>query len=306
MAEKPKSSRDNFIAKIVKDPKLVPDTLLLNGYLGDSSEDKHTRLYFDAQLSSYVEIPEEAILHTQDYPSGSSPLGGSYVWIKKDAVLIHSKKAPEKIRAKFLDGPIVKDYMRAAVGPGDGGDGGDGGIDNTVAFCPETFSDLPCGFTSIPIVCTINQIPTQQNCITQVYPCTPITTFCHTTNPKLCNIHVTNIPACHIVFTRTNCQVKAQQAQPAAQQAQPMGVTFNGHNCPTIIACNYTHTGAVCPTHMLACFPTAIPVLCHTHAPVCLPHNTIVGCPQLSLNCPTFGACPSIACGFGPGGNPGY
>jgi hypothetical protein len=66
MADKPKATDDNFIAKIVKDPKHVPDALLLTGYLGASSENKHTRLYFNAQLSSYVEIPEEGILNTQN------------------------------------------------------------------------------------------------------------------------------------------------------------------------------------------------------------------------------------------------
>jgi len=50
---------------------------MLTGYLGQSSEDKYTRLYFDVQLSSYVEIPDDAILHTQDLPADSSPLGAA-------------------------------------------------------------------------------------------------------------------------------------------------------------------------------------------------------------------------------------
>ena len=57
---------------------------MLSGYLGASSEEGHTRLYFDPQLSTYVEIPDDAILHSQA-AGGEDGLGGSHVWIKQDA-----------------------------------------------------------------------------------------------------------------------------------------------------------------------------------------------------------------------------
>jgi len=55
------------------------ETLLLSGFLGPSSEKEHTRLYFDADLGQYVEIPNEAILYSQQIPKESSLLGGAYV-----------------------------------------------------------------------------------------------------------------------------------------------------------------------------------------------------------------------------------
>ena len=65
-ANKTRTRKDNFISKIVKDPASPPKTILLRGYLGDSSEEGHTRLYLDAQLNNYVEIPDDAILHEED------------------------------------------------------------------------------------------------------------------------------------------------------------------------------------------------------------------------------------------------
>ena len=52
---------DEFVSKVVSDPKQPPNSLLLIGYLGASSEDNHIRLYFDAQLSDYIEIPQSAM-----------------------------------------------------------------------------------------------------------------------------------------------------------------------------------------------------------------------------------------------------
>src|SRR5689334_24484647 len=76
---------DEFVGKVVSDPAQPPNALLLIGYLGASSEDGHVRLYFDAQLNDYIEIPETAILHTMEVPREQSVLGGSLVWLKRDA-----------------------------------------------------------------------------------------------------------------------------------------------------------------------------------------------------------------------------
>jgi len=331
MADKSKSQSDNFIAKIVKDPRQVPDTLLLSGYLGTSSEDKYTRLYFDAQLASYVEIPDDGILHTQDYPE--DPLGKNYVWIKKDAVLIHGKAGT---KAKFLEGPIVTEYMNIA------GFGQQGPVGDTIFICPETHLDFPCGTTRHGWACTIVELPTQERyCPTRLRPyCPPITRHncpTYSDGPAICPTRI--------------CEVQYQGI--GQQQAQPLGFTFPLQNCPaptfispychTLVGpkcvthtspiCNYTISDAICPTHTPACIPS-VKQICVTHTPVCYPSIrqicvthisppcniktvndpicneaiSVIGCPIQTAICPTAGACPSIACGFGGGfaGNPGY
>jgi hypothetical protein len=86
VAERKHSARDDFVARIVKDPSQPPATVMLTGFLGASSEDGHTRLYFDPHLSNYVEIPDDAILHRQ--ATGGGGLDASYLWIKRDADLM--------------------------------------------------------------------------------------------------------------------------------------------------------------------------------------------------------------------------
>jgi hypothetical protein len=108
MAEKRK---ENFVSKIVKDPANPPKTILLRGYAGASSEKGHTRLYLDAQLNNYVEIPDDAILNEEELPG--TPAGESYVWIKQDAQVIHGEATPQRKKSSFFEGPIAAEVARA-------------------------------------------------------------------------------------------------------------------------------------------------------------------------------------------------
>jgi hypothetical protein len=122
MAERKTPTRGaDFVARIVKDPKNPPATVMLTGYLGASSEEGHTRLYFDPNLSNYVEIPNDAILHTE--PAEEDGLGASYVWIKRDAVLTYGPAGSQRPKGTFLEGPIMQDHLAAAAAAGRAGGG---------------------------------------------------------------------------------------------------------------------------------------------------------------------------------------
>jgi hypothetical protein len=113
MAKSPARGAD-FVGKIVKDPKNPPSTVMLTGYLGASSEEDHTRLYFDPHLSAYVEIPDDAILHTQEV-SAEGGLGATHVWIRRDAQLTYGPAGAERPKGTFLEGPIMQQHMAAAA-----------------------------------------------------------------------------------------------------------------------------------------------------------------------------------------------
>ncbi|HWS88787.1 MAG TPA: hypothetical protein VN282_17565 [Pyrinomonadaceae bacterium] len=102
---------DDFVGRIVRDPNEPPCLTLLSGYLGSSSEEGHVRLYLDEELCRYVEIPEKAIRHTQELPPEQSPLGGSLVWIDRDAEVMHGAAGSERRKATFLEGQIAQDYI---------------------------------------------------------------------------------------------------------------------------------------------------------------------------------------------------
>src|SRR5580692_7658659 len=96
-----------FVSEVIKDPKAPADASLLFGYPGESSEAGQTRLYFDPQLRSYVDLPDDAILHSQDATSAASPLGGSYVWIRSDAQVTYSQPSPKRQKVSFFEGGIL-------------------------------------------------------------------------------------------------------------------------------------------------------------------------------------------------------
>lgn len=109
MAQAPQQPRGNvapFVQQIVSDPKNVPDLMLLNGYLGASSEEGCERLYLSPDLSSYVEIPGTAILHRAALPTEQDSNGGVTLWVRKDAALQYKMAPAAQALANYFAGAI--------------------------------------------------------------------------------------------------------------------------------------------------------------------------------------------------------
>jgi hypothetical protein len=287
MASIPKKlTPSKFVSEVVKDPKTPVETLLLHGYAGDSSEAGHTRLYFDPQLSSYVEIPDDAILHSQEIPAAQSPLGGTYVWIKRDTQVIHGQPTPARQKGAFLEGPIM------------------GGV-NTQNVCNVT-TPGPC----VTVVCTIppqchNTIPPQcplpptPACPhTPLHGCPPLTPACPPTpnhpcivptSPVICHVTPACPPTphqpCIVPTSPVICQVYTVPPHCPINTASPICI-------PQSINC---HTGDQCfqtppPTIPLqACQPQTLPAVCtHTIPPQCIVQTSPVICQVHTLppQCP--------------------
>jgi hypothetical protein len=262
----------SFVDKLVTDPKKPPQTLLLAGFTGASSEEDHTRLYFDAQLADYVEIPDAAILHKQAMPVEQSPLGASYLWVQRDAELVHGPVDGARRKAKFLEGRLQQDFAGASP-----------------RIPPET----------APIICAD---PTE---FPRCHPTTPAAGCQHPTVPGVNCPHPTT-PAAGCPQPTTpgvNCP------QPTVPGINCPPVTRQVVAChPTIAlpACGHSHIvvcppitviPAKCPTLFLHLCPTQLPVQCppHTVLPVQCPTHFIELCPtQSPVQCPPqtlFGPC---------------
>ncbi len=180
MAKSPARGAD-FVAKIVKDPKNPPATVMLTGFLGASSEPGHTRLYFDPHLSNYVEIPDDAILHTEEVPAQGG-LGATHVWIRQDAQLIYGPAGSERPKGTFLEGPIMQAHMpAAAAAAAAAGGGGAAAIPNTL--------HLACQ-PSVVVICQSAFV----HCRTPVAACPPSLHHPCLTLPAIC--HRTPITPC--------------------------------------------------------------------------------------------------------------
>jgi len=99
---------DPLVAALVPDPGAgPPDATVLQGYLGKSTTAHVWRLYLDAALTSYVEFPEDDILHHTQTADG-----GTVVWVQKTLELTVTKVSSTTIQAEFLSGAIAAGRMR--------------------------------------------------------------------------------------------------------------------------------------------------------------------------------------------------
>ena len=101
-----------FVQAVAGDGTSPPDVRVLTGWLGASGEEGHVRLYLDATLSAYVDIPRDAVLYSEEIPN-SHPAGQRSVWVKNDAELKEGGSAIARA-AKFLFGQVQQDFAQSA------------------------------------------------------------------------------------------------------------------------------------------------------------------------------------------------
>jgi hypothetical protein len=136
--EKVSIKYDAFVKAVRPDSKSTEDTVHLEGFIGESSVPDHFRLYSDASLNEFVEIPTDAVLHAIANSKEESPLGGSKLWIKKSAVYTYGNPAmTNRPQASFLDGDLMQGYMDSMYQPDAGAGMGNmgGGISQPITGC---------------------------------------------------------------------------------------------------------------------------------------------------------------------------
>lgn len=110
------SKQDPVVEQLVPEPSAVPDVRMLVGFSGRGSRAGLRRLYLTPELNSYVEFREEDVVHSQSLAGTENALGGTAVWVKRDATLTHTVTVSRSVEAEFLTGEITT-AMSAARGP---------------------------------------------------------------------------------------------------------------------------------------------------------------------------------------------
>jgi len=110
-----KLTPDKLVERLVPDASQLPDVRVLVGFLGKSTGERHWRLYLTPTLSEYVEFAENDVVHSHSFDSDDNRLGGTAVWVKREANLRHTRSASREAQADFLRGAI------SASVPGHGG-----------------------------------------------------------------------------------------------------------------------------------------------------------------------------------------
>lgn len=102
---------DDWVSAVRSDPRNTDPLTVMQGYLGASSEPGHIRVYSDDSLNSFVEVPEEAIIHAVKMSPAESSLGGSRLWLRADAVVTYGDpKLANRPKSTFLEGDIMQQY----------------------------------------------------------------------------------------------------------------------------------------------------------------------------------------------------
>jgi len=114
-------SEHPLIAKLRPDPsKPYEPTVKLAGYVGRSTEEGRIRLYPTLDdLSTYLDIRREDIVHAEAAPESALEHGGTYVWVKQSAEVTHGQTQTTKVQAQFLGGTIAEAHLapeEAALG----------------------------------------------------------------------------------------------------------------------------------------------------------------------------------------------
>jgi hypothetical protein len=309
----PKVGLHPLVQALVPDPAKPPQRALkLLGLPGVSPSAGETRLWLDADLTSYVDVPDDTILYAKELPDDA----GTILWVTVEANLTYGSVSSHTTQAGFLGGAIASAHLAGAA-PGQGPIGPMATPPTFPSGCGPCPTQLgPC--VSLP-VCP--STPSQCGpCPTQFGPCAS-QPFCPTADPM-----------CHTVVvcpSLTPSQCGPCQTQPpicppltqaAACQPSQLGRCIS-HFAPCasqVNICPPTHTGACPSVHVLCPTPSAR-VQCPSAAPcqsvqvLCPAPSALVRCPtqlcpSVSVPCLSSQACPttlcppeSLACG-GPGG----
>ena len=276
----------DFIEKVVSDAKDPPETRLLTGWLGDAADEGYRRLYTNAELSSYIDIPVDAILHSEPIRDAQPP-GAVFVWIRRDADLKQGGSAFSRA-ARFLQGQVTRDFAS-----------GGGGLDLS---SPEKagyrcITQVPCGEpTGITGKCTKQpEVGGAWLCITAIPHCVEPTgftgkcthqpwpnptryigcTFLHcptqdlTHIPHICHIVATGMPGCGVVDPGGGGIDPAAKAG-LAEGGQEGGGAADRAAAPatSIPGCGYTQTWGLCPTLPPKC-NVSVDIPCITRDAAC-------------------------------------
>ena len=110
---------DEWVGNARPDPKKTETLVIMQGFIGVSSEDGHVRLYTDESLNNFVEIPQDGVVHSAPLSKEISPSGGSKLWIKADAVLVYGDpNTTSRPKKSFLEGEIMQQYVAAGFAAG--------------------------------------------------------------------------------------------------------------------------------------------------------------------------------------------
>jgi hypothetical protein len=108
----PEQKPDDLVAELVPDPTKLPDVVVLRGYLGKSTREGVSRLYVNLNFTEYVEVADADVVANRSLAANQNPLGGTMLWVKRNATLLRATVCLAQEHAAFLTGEITASALR--------------------------------------------------------------------------------------------------------------------------------------------------------------------------------------------------
>jgi len=166
-----------LVEALASDPNLPPKKATrLFGYPGPAAAAKSTRLWLDTELTSYVDVPDDAILHSQTLDNDE----GTILWVDPTATLTQSATQEQEVQADFLAGSIAHRNLAGAPATVDWSP--QLTIERTIAtVCRPTLARTGCLQTELPPCGVSFNIP----CVSKGIACISVNAPCPT-DPPIC------------------------------------------------------------------------------------------------------------------------
>jgi hypothetical protein len=105
--------QDELVEKLGLDPTKATDMVVLVGLrTAQTSRPGYVGLYLDLRGSVLVEYRAEDEIFHRSLASEQNPLGGTMVWLRRDAELMHTRTKQRRVQADFLSGDITRGFLR--------------------------------------------------------------------------------------------------------------------------------------------------------------------------------------------------
>lgn len=185
MAEQKRSGRSKgvphhpLVEALASDPNQPPKKATrLFGYPGPAADAKSTRLWLDTELTNYVDVPDDAILHSQTLDNDE----GTNLWVDPTATLTQSATQEQEVQADFLAGSIAQGNLAGAGTNLDWGSPWQTTERTIATVCRPTFAWTNCPPTELPPCGPSYRVP----CLSRGIVCISVNVPCLTRERPIC------------------------------------------------------------------------------------------------------------------------
>jgi hypothetical protein len=100
-------TEDDLVEGLAPDPGSLPDARQVSGWLGRSTRSDRWRVYLTPELNRFLEFSRAEILHHRRLTMSDVPLGGTLVWIRREAEVVETWTGSRQGQARFLEGDLM-------------------------------------------------------------------------------------------------------------------------------------------------------------------------------------------------------